>query len=71
MTSLPVGGKGIAKSVWAYLRFQSLAIMALQEEGEAFLVGLFEQFTLCTIHVKRVTVIPKDIQLAWQIRGDI
>ena len=45
--------------------------MALQEVGEAFLVGLFEQANLCTIHAKRVSVMPKDIQLARQIRGDI
>ena len=34
------------------LRFQSMAIMALQEAGEAFLVGLLEQAALCTIHAK-------------------
>ena len=38
--------------------------MALQEAEEAFLVGLFEQLNLSTLHAKRVTVMPKDIQLA-------
>ena len=45
--------------------------MALQEAGETFLVELFEQVDLCIVHAKRVTVIPKDIQLAWRIRGHI
>ena len=52
------------------LRFQSAAVLALQEAGEAFLVGLLEQANLCAIHTKRVTVMPKDIQLARRIRGD-
>ena len=46
------------------LRFQSAAVLVLQESGEAFLVGLLEQANLCTIHTKRVTIMPKDIQLA-------
>ena len=38
--------------------------------GEAFLVGLLELANICTIHAKRVTIMPKDIQLACRIRGD-
>ena len=52
------------------LRFQSAAVLALQEAGEAFLVGLLQQANLCAIHAKRVTIMPKDIQLAQRIRGD-
>ena len=52
------------------LRLQSMAVLAFQEAGEAFLVGLLEQANLCTIHVKQVTIMPKDIQLAQRIRGD-
>ena len=52
------------------LRFQSAAIMALQEASEAYLVGLFEDSNLCAIHAKRVTIMPKDIQLARCIRGE-
>ena len=37
---------------------------ALQEAVEAYLVGLFEDTNLCAIHAKRVTIMPKDIQLA-------
>ena len=52
------------------VRFQSAAIMALQEAAEAYLVGLFEDTNLCAIHAKRVTIMPKDIQLARRISGE-
>ena len=52
------------------LRFQSAAVVALQEASEAYLVGLFEDTNLCAIHAKRVTIMPKDIQLARRIRGE-
>ena len=51
------------------VRFQSTAVMALQEAAEAYLVGLFENTNLCAIHAKRVTIMPKDIQLARRIHG--
>ena len=47
-----------------YVRFQSGAILALQESVEAYLVGLLEDSNLCAIHAKRVTIMPKDIQMA-------
>ena len=52
------------------VRFQSAAIMALQEATEAYLVGLFEDSNLCAIHARRVTIMPKDIQLARRICGE-
>ena len=52
------------------LRWQSQAIGAVQEAAESYLVGLFADTNLCTIHAKRVTVMPKDIQLARRIRGE-
>lgn len=52
------------------LRFQTAAVGALQEAAEAYLVGLFEDTNLCAIHAKRVTIMPKDIQLARRIRGE-
>lgn len=52
------------------LRFQSHAILALQEASECYIVGLFEDTNLCAIHAKRVTIMPKDIQLARRIRGE-
>jgi histone H3 len=53
------------------LRFQGTAILALQEASEAYLVGLFEDTNLAAIHAKRVTIYPKDIQLARRIRGEV
>ena len=53
------------------LRFQSSAVLALQEASEAYMVGLFEDTNLCAIHAKRVTIMPKDMQLARRIRGEL
>ena len=52
------------------LRFQSQALLAIQEASEAFIVGLFEDTNLCAIHAKRVTISKKDMDLARRIRGD-
>ena len=60
----------IAQDFKADLRFQSSAVLALQEAAEAYLVGLFEDTNLCAIHAKRVTIMPKDIQLARRVRGE-
>merc|ERR1712080_349797 len=54
----------IAQDFKTDVRFQSSAVMALQEASEAYLVGLFEDTNLCAIHAKRVTIMPRDIQLA-------
>ncbi|KAF1388458.1 hypothetical protein PFLUV_G00090420 [Perca fluviatilis] len=51
------------------LRWQVYALLALQEAAEAFLVMLFSDANLCAIHAKRVTLFPRDIQLARRIRG--
>ena len=52
------------------VHFQSTAIAALQEAAENFIVGLFEDVNLLAIHARRVTIMPRDIQLALCIRGD-
>jgi histone H3-like centromeric protein A len=70
---------------YAGLRWQSSALLALQEAAEAYLVHLFEDAyvypdlmfavsdahrrNLCAIHAKRVTIMKRDIQLARRIRG--
>jgi len=61
----------IAQDFKTDLRFQSSAVMALQEAAEAFLVNsMFEDTNLCAIHGKRVTIMAKDMQLARRIRGE-
>ncbi|KAG0468527.1 hypothetical protein HPP92_017855 [Vanilla planifolia] len=44
--------------------------LPFQEVAEAYLVVLFEYTNLCAIQAKRVTIMPKDIQLARRIRGE-
>jgi len=60
----------VAQDFKTDLRFESHALMALQEASEAYLVSIFEDCNLCAIHAKRVTIFPKDIQLARRIRGE-
>ena len=59
----------VARNLSGDYRFQSAALGALQEATEAYLVGLMEDTNLCAIHAKRVTIMPKDMQLAQRIRG--
>lgn len=60
----------IAQEYKSDLRFQSNAIMALQEAAEAYLVGLLGDTNICAIHAKRVTIMARDIMLARRIRGE-
>ncbi|KAI1724875.1 core histone h2A/H2B/H3/H4 domain-containing protein [Ditylenchus destructor] len=53
------------------VRYATAAISALQEASEAYLIGLYEDTNLCAIHANRVTIMPKDLQLARRIRGDM
>jgi histone H3 len=53
------------------LRFQSLAVLALHEASEAYMVGMFEDTNLCAVHAKRVTIMPRDMLLARRLRGEI
>ena len=52
------------------IRYTMDAVVCLQEASEAYLVSLFKDTNLCAIHTKRVTIMPKDIQLACRIRGE-
>jgi histone H3 len=61
----------VAHEFMADLRFQSSAVLALQEAAEAYIVGLFEDTNLCAIHARRVTIMPKDMQLARRLRGEV
>ena len=60
----------IAQNISADLHFQAPALAASQEASEAFLVGLMEDSNLCAIHARRVTIMPKDLQLSQRIRRD-
>ena len=60
----------IAQDYKTDLRFSELSLLALQEAAEAYIVGFFDDAMLCGIHAKRVTLMVKDIILAYRIRGD-
>jgi histone H3 len=51
-------------------RFQATLLLAMQESVEAISIGLFEDANLCAIHARRVTIMPKDMQLSLRIRGE-
>ncbi|KAH6556404.1 hypothetical protein KP509_1Z181900 [Ceratopteris richardii] len=52
------------------LHIQGISIEALQESVEVYLISMLEESNLCAIHAKRVTIQPKDMQLARRIRGN-
>ncbi len=52
------------------VKFQANAFEAIHHASEDYAVHLFEDANLEAIHAKRVTVMPKDIQLARRIRGE-
>ncbi|KAH7723552.1 Histone core [Aphelenchoides avenae] len=52
------------------LRFQELALLALQEASEAYLTYLFEDSNTVALHAHRVTIMPNDIALVRRIRGE-
>ena len=62
--------RSIAVSAKKDVRWQSTALIALQEATEAHLVGFFVDANLCALHAKRVTVTAKDLALARRIRGE-
>ena len=61
----------LSLNVRSDLRFQSTAMLALQEAAEAYLINVFEWTNLAAIHAKRVTIMPKDMKLALRIRGAV
>lgn len=52
-------------------RYQAAALEALQEATESYLVGMFEDSYLCTIHAKRVTLFPSDVQLCRRLKDHV
>ena len=52
------------------IRMQRIAVEALQEAAEYYITNLFYDANLCALHAKRITLQPKDMQLAMRIRGE-
>jgi histone H3 len=61
----------ILRNVSKGMRIQSLAILALQEAAEDYLVRLFADTQQCAIHRKQVTIQPKDMALVRSVRGEL
>ena len=59
-------GKHNACPLW----WQKKALDALHEGAEAYMVGVLADANLLAIHAQRVTVQPRDIQLARRIQGE-
>ena len=57
----------VAQDFKTDLQFTVEAAYAIQSTSEDYLVQLFEDTNLCTIHAKHVTIMPKDMQLARRI----
>lgn len=56
---------------YALFRFQSTAMLALQEATEAFIVRLLEDSNMAAIHAGRVTLMAKDIELVTRLRTSL
>ncbi len=54
----------VTQDVHCGMRYQATALAASQEASEAYLIGLLEDTNLCAIHARRVTIMPKDLQLS-------
>ena len=52
------------------LRWTKGALEALHEASEYYMVDLLEDANLIAIHARRITLQPRDIQLARRIRGE-
>ena len=50
------------------MRFSKSAVLAMQEATEAYLVGMLEDTNLCAVHAKRVTIMPRDMDLCRRLR---
>ena len=66
--------RDISDRIWhefghADLKFQTASLCALHEAAESYIVGLMEDTNICAVHAKRVTIMPRDMQLARRLRS--
>ena len=52
------------------LRWAASAVAAVQEATESYIISLLSDANLCALHSRRVTAMPRDLQLARRLRGD-
>eukprot|EP00804_Cyclotella_cryptica_P015794 CCRYP_021078-RA/>CCRYP_021078-RA protein AED:0.33 eAED:0.33 QI:0/-1/0/1/-1/0/1/0/47 len=46
------------------MRYTATALAGSQKASETYLIRLLEDTNLCAIHARRVTIMPKDMQLS-------
>eukprot|EP00933_Yihiella_yeosuensis_P010256 TRINITY_DN116618_c0_g1_i1.p1 TRINITY_DN116618_c0_g1~~TRINITY_DN116618_c0_g1_i1.p1 ORF type:complete len:218 (+),score=52.64 TRINITY_DN116618_c0_g1_i1:76-729(+) len=61
--------RDIVKKLGPSFRFEVQALLALQEAAEEFLTGVYEDASLCSLHGRRVTLMPRDLHLSRRIRS--
>ena len=61
--------KEITFSFHNSLQWQGIALEAIQHAAEDYIIGLMGDANLSALHAKRITIMPKDLQLARRIRG--
>lgn len=59
----------IARQHISGIRFESAALETLQEAAESYLTGVLYDTNLFALHANRLTIYPKDLQLALRIKG--
>jgi len=52
------------------IRWTEPSFETLQHATEGYIIGVFDDTNLCAIHVKRLTIMPKDMKLAMRIRNE-
>ena len=52
------------------IRLSANACEAIQDATESYMTGLLSDANLCTLHAKRVTLMPRDLKLARRLRGE-
>ena len=52
------------------LRWSASAVAAVQEATESYIISLLSDANLCALHTRRVTAMPRDLQLARRLRGE-
>ena len=62
--------RGIAQDFRSDNNFTKGSLELFQFAAESYLVGIYEDANLCAIHSGRVTIMPKDLQLARRIRNE-
>ncbi|CAD2218840.1 histone H3 [Angomonas deanei] len=62
--------KEVSMNFKTSMRVSAGALEALQESTENYLTSILSDAYLCTVHARRVTLFPKDLQLALRLRGE-